>query len=223
MRWLKFTLTLAATLALAGSASAQVVFNTNSVATQTITSPVFGGAVPLSATGIQTFTINTATGFAGVTSDLHGSDLPNPLAPGTFLNYDLYNTATTGTITPSGSGPYVVSFSLLFELRVTSGPLTGLTFETQDQATFTALNVASVPFPANTSFSDPTPPDTVAIFVKTDPTNTFPPGTLIGTSSDRLVVAISVVPEPSSLTLAGLSAALPVIRRRRRISAASRQ
>lgn len=214
MRWFPSALTLAVAQVLASPATAQVIFTTNSLATQTITSPVFGGAVPLSATGTQDFTINPATGFAGVTSALHGTDMPNPAAPGTFMNYDLYNTTTNGSIT--GSGPYVVNFDVLFELRVTSGPFTGLTFETQQFSTFTASNVASVPFPNNTLFFDPTPPDTVSIFVKTDPTNTFPPGTLVGTSSDRLVTIVSIVPEPSSLALAAVGVGLAAWRRRTR-------
>ena len=153
----------------------------------------------MTAHGPQTFDLNLVTGKAGVTSAFTGTDFPDPLSPGGFLNYDLYNTVTNGTVTQVGS-MYDVSFSLLFELKLTSGPLAGLTFETKDYATFAASSIPSIPFPAGTSFSDPNiPNDAVPIYVKFDPTGTFTPGTLVGASFDRVV---TVVPEPSSFALA---------------------
>jgi hypothetical protein len=87
-----------------------IVFDTESTATQIISSPLFGGAVPLDATGPQQFTINTTTGAANVTSAFQGSDFPNPYAPGQFFTYDLYNTVTTGTVTTNPSGSYDISY-----------------------------------------------------------------------------------------------------------------
>ena len=216
MRCLVLCLSLAATLSWTQIAKGDIIFTTQSTATQVITSPLFGGSVSLTATGPQVFTLNPATGFADVTSDFKGSDLPDPLNPGGFLSYDLFNTTTMGTVVQNPSGSFDVSFEVLFELRVTSGPLAGLTFETQQFATFSAANVPAIPFPPGTAFSDPTPPDTLPIFVKFDPTGTFPPGALVGTSSNRVVTINSVVPEPPGAILlasAGLLGALWMRRR----------
>ncbi len=176
------------------------VFDTESTATQTIYSPLLGGSVNLTSHGPQEFTLDTTSGSANVTSEFKGSDFPVPGYG--YVTYDLYNTMTTGTVTKSTTGPYVVSFQLLFELKLTGGPLAGLTFETLDNATFTASNIPTIPFPAGTAFSDPGGSDTVNIYVKSDPTNTYAPGTLAGTSSNRLVTINSIVPEPSSLVMA---------------------
>ncbi len=139
-----------------------------------------------------------AAGTATVTSAFTGTDFPNPLSRGSFLNYDLYNTTTTGTVTQVGS-MYDVNFSVLFELQLTSGPLAGVTFQAESFATFDAAIIPSIPFPVGTSFSDPNSPnDVVPIYVKSDPTNTFPVGAEVGASFDR---AVTVVPEPSSLSL----------------------
>lgn len=186
-------------------ARADIVFNTESRATQEIYSPPLGGVFTLNAFGPQTFDLNLVTGTASVTSAFKGSDFPDPFDPSMPFTYDLYNTVTTGTVTQVGS-MYDVSFSLLFELKLTSGPLAGLTFETLDYATFAASNIPSLPFPSGTSFSDPSAPaDFVNIYVKYDPTGTFAPGTLVGASFDRVV---TVVPEPSSLISAAVLSAL---------------
>jgi hypothetical protein len=187
-------------------------FFTNSTATQTITSPLFGN-VPFSITaqGPQHFVIDPATGSASVTSNFQGTDLPNPGVPGSFFSYNLFNTATTGTVTPAGVGPYTVTFSLLFELDITSGPFAGLELETTQNAIFQASNIAGFPFVAGTTFGDPNrPADGVTIFVKVDPTNTLAAGTTFGTSSDRVVTIISAVPEPTSMALCALGAGIAV-------------
>lgn len=187
-------------------ARADIIFSTQSTATQEIYSPPLGGSFSLSASGPQTFDLNLAAGTATVTSAFTGTDFPDPLNPGSFLNYDLYNTTTTGTVTQVGS-MYNVNFSVLFELQLTSGPLAGFTFQTESYATFDAANIPSTPFPVGTSFSDPNAPnDSVPIYVKYDPSNTYPVGTEAGVSFNR---AVTVVPEPSSLSLtaaAGLAA-----------------
>lgn len=205
-------------------ARADIVFSTESTATQQINSPLLGGTFTLVAHGPQTFDIDLATGTASVTSAFKGSDFPDPFEPSVPFTYDLYNTATTGTVTQVGS-MYDVSFSLLFELKLTSGPLAGLTFETLDNATFAASNIPTIPFPAGTSFSDPMAPmDAVNIYVKYDPTFTFPVGTLAGYSFDRVVTINEVVPELSSFTLAASLAALTglgLARRRRRAGCTS--
>jgi hypothetical protein len=185
------------------------VFDTESTATQMISSPLLGGAVSITAYGPQQFTIDTTNGTANVTSEFHGSDFPDPNNPGQFLTYDLYNTLTTGAVTTDPSGGYDIAYHLLFELKITSGSLAGLTFDTQQDATFAASNIPGFPFPAGTSFSDPSGSDAVGIYVG---------GNLVGTSFDRVVTINQIVPEPSSLTLAVI-AVLPGIdywwRRRR--------
>ena len=187
-----------------------VVFDTQSTATQMIYSPLFGGAVPLDAAGPQQFTIDTTTGAAYVTSAFQGSDFPNPYSPGQFFTYDLYNTVTTGTVITNPSGTYDISYSLLFELKLTSGPLAGLIFETLDNATFASSGIPTLPFPPGTAFSDPAGPanDSVNIYVKYDPTGTFAAGTLAGVSFDRLVTVNSIVPEPSSIVSGSLAAVI---------------
>jgi hypothetical protein len=196
-------------LTLGSSARAAVIFETVSVARQTLTSPLFGSApVVISATGAQIFTLDLGTGMAGVTSDFQGTDLPDPLNPGSFLNYDLYNipASTTGTVVLNGAGSYDVSFELLFELMITSGALAGQTFETLAFATFAASNIPSIPFPAGTVFADPTPPDTVAIFAKTSLPGVYNAGDPVGTSSDRTVTILRVVPEPANIVTLGIGA-----------------
>jgi hypothetical protein len=149
---------------------------------------------------------------AGVTSDFEGADLPDPLNPGSFLTYDLYNTATVGTVTPDGTGGFDITFTLLFEVRITSGLLAGTTFETLTDALFSTTG-ASLPFAPGTVFGDPArPADGVFVFVKTDPSGILtaagaPPGTLVGVSFDRTVTINAVVPEPTSLALLGAGAA----------------
>lgn len=205
MRGFLFCLSLAATFSLTQTATGTVVFETHSTATQTIASPLFGGAVVITGVGTQVFTIDPSSGFANVASDFKGSDLPNPLLPGGFLTYDLYNTATTGTVTINGSGSYNIDF----ELRITNGPLSGLTFETMQLATFAASNIPTLPFPIGTAFSDPTPPDTLAISVKFDPTHTFSVGTVIGTSSNRVVTIDGIiVPEPATWLMGAMGAGI---------------
>ena len=82
----RFGLAVVGLLTLGSAAQAAVVFETVSLATQTIESPLFGNApVVISATGVQIFTLDLGTGVAGVTSDLKGTDLPDPLSPGAFL------------------------------------------------------------------------------------------------------------------------------------------
>jgi hypothetical protein len=203
MHCTKLGLALAAVLAIAGSAKA-VVIEAQSTATQTLTSPLFGGSVNITASGPQTFTLDLDAGTASVTSLFHGTDLPNAGAPGTFLPYDLYNTATTGTVVAVPGG-YNINFELLFELKITEPTFGGMTFETKQNATFFASN-ASLPFAAGTVFSDPTPPDMLPIFLKSDPLGLLGPfglsvGNQTGASSLRTVTINSAVPEPSSIAL----------------------
>lgn len=201
-----------------------VVFDTESTATQMIYSPLLGGTVALDAAGLQQFTINTTTGAADVTSAFQGSDFPNPYSPGQFFTYDLYNTVTTGTVTTNLSGSYDISYSLLFELKLTSGPLAGLIFETLQDATFASSDIPTLPFPVGTAFSDPAGPanDGVYIYVKYDPTGTYAPGTLAGESFDRVVTVNSIVPEPSSIVSVSLATVICVFCgwRRSRVSRA---
>jgi len=176
------------------------VFDTVSTADQMISSPLLG-TFALDASGPQTFTIDTTNGTANVTSAFQGSDLPDPFLPGQYDTYNLYNIPayTTGTVTTTPSG-YNISFSLLFELDVTSGSLNGLSLVTMQYATFAASDVPTLPFPIGTAFSDPSGPAPVNIYVKDD-FGPFPAGTLVGTSFDRVV---TVVPEPSGIVLLGI-------------------
>ena len=161
-----------------------ITFETISTATQMIESPLLGGTVTLTVHGPQVFTIDPMSGMANVTSAFQGSDFPDPLNPGQFLSYDLYNTLTTGTVTTNGSGSYDITYELLFELKLTSGLLSGFTFETLQDATFTALGVPTLPFPVGTAFSDQSGgSDAVNIYVKYDPTGTYPAGTLAARAS----------------------------------------
>lgn len=176
----------------------ELVFVTESSFTQSLASPFFGGNIDIAAFGLQTYTVDVDTGFANVESLFQGNDLPDPLNPGEFLNYDLYNTATTGSIVENVDGFFDIQFSALFELRVTSGLFTGFTFETLDFASFDAIDIDGVPFPPGTLFYSP---DSVDVFVQFDPTFTFPPGELIGESFERRITIQSVVPEPTSMFL----------------------
>ena len=193
-------------LPLAPAANAELIINTWSSATQTITSPLIPGtSIVLDAAGTQQFTIDTATGFANVVSDFKGSDFETPLGTAT---YDLYNTMTTGTVTDNG-GSYTISYSLLFELKITSGPLEGVIFETLTDSIF-ETTVSSLPFPPGTAFGDPARPnDPTGIFLKADPNGVLASlgvtiGSQVGVSSDRVVTVLSIVPEPTSALLLGL-------------------
>jgi hypothetical protein len=166
-----------------------------------ISSPLLG-TFALDARGPQTFTIDTTNGTANVTSAFRGSDLPDPFVPGQYDTYNLYNipASTTGTVTTNPSGSYNISFSILFELDVTSGSLNGLSLVTMQYATFAASNVPALPFPVGTAFSDSSGPAPVTVYLKND----FGPylaGTPVGVSYDRVV---TVVPEPSTITLLGI-------------------
>ena len=114
------------------------MFETESTATQTITSPFVGGSAVISAHGLQTFTIDTTLGTAGVTSAFYGSDFPDIADPSLPFTYFLTNTTTIGTVTTEPSGSYDISFRILFTLTLTSGPDAGVTFQTKDYATFDA-------------------------------------------------------------------------------------
>jgi len=176
------------------------VFDTKSTADQMISSPLLG-TFALDASGPQTFTIDTTNGTANVTSAFQGSDLPDPFVPGQYDTYNLYNIPafTTGTVTTTPSG-YNISFSLLFELDVMSGSLNGLSLVTMQYATFAASNVPTLPFPVGAAFSDPSGPAPVAVYLKND-FGPYPAGTPVGLSYDRVV---TVVPEPSAITLLGI-------------------
>jgi MYXO-CTERM domain-containing protein len=199
----KLSLAIAAVIAFTAPAKA-VVIEAQSTATQTLTSPLFGGSVVVTASGPQTFTLDLDAGTASVTSLFQGTDLPNAGAPGTFLPYDLYNTATTGTVVAVPGG-YNINFELLFELKITEPTFGGMTFETKQNATFFTAD-ASLPFAPGTVFSDQTPPDTLPIFLKSDPLGLLAGfglavGDVTGTSSLRTVTINSAVPEPSSFAL----------------------
>ena len=220
MRTLRPCFLLVALALLATPARADLFdFYTKSTATQTITSPlVSGGMIDLHSAGTQHYSIDTTLGTAGVTSDFQGSDFQTP--SGTF-NYDLYNTATTGTVTDIG-GLFTVKFLLLFELKIVGGPLDGVTFETKSNAIFQST-VSSLPFPTMTAFGDPArPQDAVAIFLKADPNGVLrslgvPVGAPVGSSSNRVVTTLGTVPEPASAGMLGLGvAALLAVGRHRR-------
>jgi hypothetical protein len=179
-----------------------IVFDTESTATQNISSPLLGNFT-LTATGPQQFTIDTTNATANVTSMFQGSDFPDPFT-GLHDTYNLYNTVTTGTVTTNPSGSFNISFKLLFELDVTSGALAGLSLVTTQDAIFAASNVPTLPFPAGTAFSDPSGSDSVNVFLK-NAFGPYPAGTLAGTSFDRLVTVNSVIPEPSSIVSASLA------------------
>jgi hypothetical protein len=184
-----------------GSQAGTIVFDTQSTATQNISSPLLGDFT-LTATGTQQFTIDPSSGYAYVTSMFHGSDFPDPVFGD--ATYNLYNTITTGTVTTNPSGTYNVSFQLLFELDVTSGTFAGLSLVTMDSATFAASNIPSLPFPDGTAFSDPSGSDTLGVYLL-NAFGPYPPGTLAGTSSHRVVTVNAIIPEPTSLVSAGLA------------------
>jgi hypothetical protein len=124
-------------------------------------------------------------------------------------------------VTQTSPGVYTITFNLLFEVDITSGPLAGLELDTIQAATFQSSNIADIPFLPGTVFGDPNrPDDAVTVYVKFDPTGTLPTGAEFGTSNDRTVTVSSVVPEPSSLTLctlgAGIAAFVARARGRRR-------
>jgi hypothetical protein len=183
----------------ATSAQAASVFTTASIAKQTITSPLVGGSINLSASGRQTFTVDPIGGTANVVSDLRGTDFVT--AFGTFA-YKLYNTQTVGTITNLAGGLYEVKFSVLFELKIDGGPLDGVVFETLQDSTFQAT-VSGFPFPVGSVLGDPNRPnDVVGVFLKSDPNSVLANfgvniGDPVGTSSDRTVTTYGVVPEPT--------------------------
>ena len=182
-----------------------VSFEEAGQATQAIISPLFGSdPIIISAPGFLDFTVDVSANFANVTSLFKGTDLPDPLNLGGFLTYDLYNTVTTGTASQNGDGSYNVALSLLFELKITSGLFTGLTLETLQDSVFTNANIASLPFPVGTSFSQPSQPDLTGVYIKTDPTGVFSPGTFVGYSFDRVV---TITPEPSTVISAALGVA----------------
>ena len=210
MRRRTFGICLLASLWPVAVANAGYNFTTNSSATQTITSPLYGSnPFTITGVGMQQFSIDPAAGTANVVSMFQGTDLPSPFAPNTDYSYNLYNTTTAGTVTQTSPGVYTIAFHLLFELDVTSGPLAGLELATTQTALFQATNVSDIPFDPGTVFGDPNRPnDPVAVYVKYDPTGTLPAGAEFGTSSNRTVTVSSVVPEPSSLTLAALGAGL---------------
>lgn len=202
---------LATALALAmicsatATARAGIVFDTNSTARLTVTSQLLGGSEFLTASGPQHFTIDPVAGTANVTSAFVGHDL---VLLGQTVSYNLYNTITTGVSSKNLSGTYNVSYSLLFELQVTSGALAGLTFETKQNSTFASANIATLPFPTGTVFADPGLDDSTNIYVKSSPTPQLPAGTLVGTTSGRTVTIDSIVPEPATWALGLLGAGL---------------
>jgi hypothetical protein len=206
-------------LSLASASGASIDFNTQSTAVQTITSDLVGGSIVLSAAGTQHFTVDLDAGTANVTSDFKGTDLVTPV--GTF-DYDLYNTATTGTAVDNGDGTYTIRYTLLFELKVTSGALDGVVFETRTDSLF-ETTVTSIPFPDGTVLGDPArPDDETTIYLQADPNGVLASlgvnvGDPVGTSSNRTVTILTVVPEPSGLALLGLGAlALAGVARRSR-------
>lgn len=206
MRRLLLGLCMTAVWACGLNARADVIFDTESVATQTISSPLFGpDPVVITAMGSQHYVLDLLTGVASVTSDFKGTDLPDPLSPGAFLNYDLYNTpaSTTGVVVSNGSNQYDIVFMLLFELKITSGVLAGQTFETMQLATFAATDIAGLPFPDGTVLSDPNFADTVVIFAKTSLPGIYDAGDPVGTSFGRTVTITRTVPEPSAVFLLG--------------------
>jgi len=84
-----------------------------------LTSPLFGNdSIVITVDGTQHFSIDPGMGVANVTSDFVGTDLPNPLSAGDSLTYSLHN--TTGTVIDDGNGTYDISFTLLFEPKITT-------------------------------------------------------------------------------------------------------
>jgi hypothetical protein len=226
MRLFAPCLTLAVALATTSPARAGFAFSTQSTAAQTLTSPLFdptGQGNPTSitiiATGPQQYAGDVATGTSTVASQFHGFDFPTPFG---LAQYDLYNTTTTGTITPNGSGGYNDAYTLLFELAITSGPLTGVVFETKQTTVFTANNIPTIPFPVGTAFSSLEP---LAVYLKTDPTNGalgVNVGSPVGVSSNRVVTitAITTPLPPTALLLAAGPALLACGGRLRRMLSA---
>ncbi len=215
MRPIRLCLALVALSLVAASASADLQFDTETTADQTITSPLArNGSIDLKSTGTQHFTIDLIAGTANVTSAFTGSDFYTALSPDPFT-YSLYNTTTAGTVTFSG-GLYTIAFPLLFELAITGGNggvLNGVVFNTIDPALF-QTTVASFPFPNNTVFGDPNRPnDPVTLYLKSDPNGALAAmgvnvGDPVGASTNRVVTILRSVPEPSALLSVAVGAGL---------------
>ena len=191
-----------------------------------IYSPLLGGTVALDASGTQQFTIDTTTGMAGAFGvGVSGQRFPQSVqSRAVFHVRPLQHSDHRHGDHQNPSGSYDISYSLLWSLKLTSGPLAGLIFETLQDATFAASDIPTLPFPAGTTYSDPAGPanDGIYIYVKYDPTGTYAPGTLAGESFDRVVTVNSIVPEPSSIVSGSLATVICVFCgwRRSRVSLA---